>query len=93
MRNGVVVDMGGSGTRIGAVVGGHVVGVHTARVATAGDLAAAVLAVDPTPAGVGVSINGSVDATGAVSWPPAQRRGPRATSAPSWSPASTPRSP
>ena len=62
MRNGVVVDMGGSGTRIGAVVGGHVVGVHTARVATAGDLAAAVLAVDPSPAGVGVSINGSVDA-------------------------------
>ena len=57
MRNGVVVDMGGSGTRIGAVVGGHVVGVHTARVATAGDLAAAVLAVDPTPPGVGVSIN------------------------------------
>lgn len=62
MRNGVVVDIGGSGTRIGAVINGHVVGVHSARVATAEDLTAAVLAVDPAPAGVGVSINGSVDA-------------------------------
>ena len=34
MRNGVVVDIGGSGTRIGAVVDGHVVGVHGAEVAT-----------------------------------------------------------
>lgn len=62
MRNGVVVDMGGSGTRIGAVVNGHVVGVHSAQVATAGDLASAIVAVDPSPAGVGVSINGRVDA-------------------------------
>lgn len=62
MRNGVVVDMGGSGTRIGAVVDGHVVGVHSARVATAEDLASAILAVDPSPAGIGVSINGRVDA-------------------------------
>lgn len=62
MRNGVVVDMGGSGTRIGAVVNGHVVGVHSAQVATAEDLASAIVAVDPSPAGVGVSINGRVDA-------------------------------
>lgn len=61
-RNGVVVDMGGSGTRIGAVVGGRVVGVHSAQVATAEDLAAAILAVDASPSGVGVSINGRVDA-------------------------------
>lgn len=62
MRDGVVVDMGGSGTRIGAVERGHVVRVHTAEVATAEDLARAVLAVNPSPAGVGVSISGSVDA-------------------------------
>ncbi|WP_010540810.1 ROK family protein [Dietzia alimentaria] len=62
MRNGVVVDMGGSGTRIGAVVNGNVVGVHSAQVSTAEDLAAAILAVDSSPAGVGVSINGRVDA-------------------------------
>ena len=62
MRNGVVVDIGGSGTRIGAVVDGHVVGVHGAEVATAEDLAAAVLAVDDSPAGVGVSLHGHVDA-------------------------------
>lgn len=62
MRNGVVVDMGGSGTRIGAVVDGHVVRVHSARVATAQDLAAAVLSVDPSPAGVGISVSGHVDA-------------------------------
>ena len=62
MRNGVVVDIGGSGTRIGAVEQGHVVRVHSARVATAGDLARAILAVNPSPAGVGVSISGSVDA-------------------------------
>ena len=42
IANGVVVDIGGSGTRIGAVVDGHVVGVHGAEVATAEDLAAAV---------------------------------------------------
>ena len=62
MRNGVVVDIGGSGTRIGAVVDGHVVGVHSAEVATAEDLAAAIRAVDDAPAGVGVSLNGRVDA-------------------------------
>ena len=62
MRNGVVVDIGGSGTRIGAVVDGNVVGVHGAEVATAEDLATAVLAVDRSPAGVGVSLNGHVDA-------------------------------
>ena len=62
MRNGVVVDIGGSGTRIGAVVDGHVVGVHSAEVATAEDLAGAIRAVDDAPAGVGVSLNGRVDA-------------------------------
>lgn len=62
MRNGVVVDMGGSGTRIGAVIDGHVVGVHSAQVSTAGDLAAAIQAVDPAPSGIGISINGRVDA-------------------------------
>ena len=62
MRDGVVVDMGGSGTRIGAVEDGHVVKVHSAHVATAEDLAAAILDVDTSPGGVGVSINGSVDA-------------------------------
>lgn len=62
MRNGVVVDIGGSGTRIGAVIDGKVVGVHGVEVATADDLAAAILAVDPSPAGVGVSINGRIDA-------------------------------
>lgn len=62
MRDGVVVDVGGSGTRIGAVVSGRVVRVHGAQVATADDLAAAVRAVDASPAGVGISINGSVDA-------------------------------
>lgn len=62
MRNGVVVDIGGSGTRIGAVVNGNVVGVHSAQVATADDLAAAILDVDRTPAGVGISISGHVDA-------------------------------
>jgi predicted NBD/HSP70 family sugar kinase len=62
MRNGVVVDMGGSGTRIGAVVDGRVVGVHGAQVATAEDLAAAIRAVDPSPGGVGVSVTGHVDA-------------------------------
>ena len=40
----VVVDIGGSGTRIGAVVDGNVVGVHGAEVATAEDLATAILA-------------------------------------------------
>ena len=62
MRDGVVVDIGGSGTRIGAVVDGNVVGVHSARVATAEDLAAAVAAVNRSPAGVGVSLSGHVDA-------------------------------
>ena len=62
MRTGVVVDMGGSGTRIGAVEDGRVVGVHGAQVATADDLADAILAVDPRPGGVGVSVNGRVDA-------------------------------
>ncbi|MVZ90191.1 ROK family protein [Microbacter sp. ANSKLAB05] len=61
MRDGVVVDMGGSGTRIGAVKNGRVVGVHRAEVATAQDLAAAIRAVDPSPGGVGVSITGHVD--------------------------------
>lgn len=62
MRNGVVVDIGGSGTRIGAVTGGRVVGVHGATVATAQDLADAVLAVDGSPGGVGISVNGRIDA-------------------------------
>lgn len=62
MRNGVVVDIGGSGTRIGAVVAGQVVGVHAVEVATVEDLAAAVRAVDKSPAGVGISLNGHVDA-------------------------------
>jgi predicted NBD/HSP70 family sugar kinase len=62
MRNGVVVDIGGSGTRVGAVIDGRVVGVHAAGVATAEDLAAAIRAVDPSPTGVGVSVSGHVDA-------------------------------
>ncbi|MFN3602801.1 MAG: ROK family protein [Dietzia sp.] len=62
MRNGVVVDIGGSGTRIGAVVDGRVVGVHGAEVATAEDLAAVIRAVNPSPNGVGVSVSGHVDA-------------------------------
>lgn len=66
MGYGVVVDVGGSGTRLASTAHGEIGAVSAARVASVAELAAAVRALDVPLGAVGVSLAGRVDSDAGV---------------------------